>query len=397
MHQFILFICVIFDLLKILQIEYFPHQVMQSDLSSMGYVVEYGGVDSKNYLLPQRRNRIYATADVDNGQCMNEYQNRMRKTMEAMSSDFIIPVDAILDPNLPKEDLTTERQESKLKEAMDRASYQCQGRHVFIDGSTSKSRAAEFSVDALTCIRPSHGIYSEKFRRWVTVREMWDAQGLWHINFDNPDAVAAMLSNTKAAQDLAGNAFSSTTMQAKVLASIVHSSGWDNIGNVCAPGLDECVVVSEMDEVHSTPKSSPQSTFKRSASSLSSSEKSSGLKAPVQPELSKRRRYVGKCQPRCDSDKVAEPLVSLARLSQPDLAADACKQHVEALRTGSKKRAASKQPSDEPDKKRQYTLSGKTARDGKRGVISIHRKLQLLKATRFWLQCNTFICVLRIS
>ena len=374
-----------------------PGQVMQSDLDSLGYVLEYGGVDSKNYLLPQRRNRIYATADVGHGQCADEYGKKMKKTMDALASEFRIPVDTILQPDLPQEALTTERQETLLRDAVNRAAYQHHGRHVFIDGSTSTTRAPEFAVDLLTCVRPTHGIYSEKLRRWVTVNEMCAAQGLWDINFANPEAVQAMLANTKDAQDLAGNAFSPTTMQARVIASIIHSTGWESVGHVQmeSSGIPG-VVVSDLDVLSkatsdeglpsASPTSKPSSTsLKRSVSSMSDCngdfQKGSSLEVTTPPATTKRRRYVGKCKPRNAHEEL--PVCPAVCIGQPNLSGADCKQHVEALRAAHNKRAASKQPDGEPAKKRKYTTNGKVARDGKRGVISIYRKVELLKALGF--------------
>lgn len=365
---------------------------MRSDLEALGYMLEYGPVDSQKYLLPQRRNRIYATADVENGQSVEEYQAKMTATMDAMSSNFIIPVDSILDPDLPGEPLTTERQEHLRKDATERASDPHHGEHVFIDGSTSSSRKSEFATDVFTCIRPSHGIYSCKLGRWVTVGEMWAAQGLWANNFENPEAVDEMLKDTKAAQDLVGNAFSSTVMQAKVLASIVHSCGWESVGHGTMRQQEQVVVVSELDSIGkgsglSTPQASYSSSLKRSASSFSGASGSS--KKPldkrespsvVQPETVKRRRYCGKSKPRLECEKASAN--SMAYLSQPGLSGDACKEHVEALRVASAgiKRAASDQQGGGPKKKkRTYKSNGKIAREGKKGVVSIYRKVELLK------------------
>ena len=97
------------------QIEYVSDQVMKNDLDMLGYVMEFCKVDTKNYLLPQRRNRVYATADVGNGQNACEYEKNMQKTMEALSSGILIPVDTMMDPNLPEEPLTTERQKDYCK------------------------------------------------------------------------------------------------------------------------------------------------------------------------------------------------------------------------------------------------------------------------------------------
>lgn len=306
--------------LKLVQIDYFPGQVMQNDLDTLGYVLEHGRVDSKHFLLPQRRNRVYATADVGNGQCASMYKYNMEKTMQAMSSDSTIPIDAILDSSLPREELSTERQALKLKEAMESASKLGHGKHVFFDGSTSSSRPAEFAVDTLTCIRPTHGIYCESHSRWVTVEEMWKAQGLWATNFNNPDAVTKFLTLAKDAHDMVGNAFSSTVAQAKVIASMIHSTGWENIKGIeVYQPQSGTVVVSELDHFceglrdeyqdntsgYATPTVSKASGLKRSSSSISCDLAATRPPPPLcdaQPIPCKRRRYTKKSNPRIPED-----------------------------------------------------------------------------------------------
>ena len=202
---------------------------MQHDLEQLGYVLEYNRVDTQDYLLPQRRNRIYATADVGNGQCAKSYHLAMQKTMDAMASDTQMNFNTFFDTSLPADELTTDRQQTKLKEALEAACLHSQTNNVFIDGSTSNSRSPEYAINVLTCVRPSHQIYSQKLQRWVTITEMWNAQGLFAANFANPQAVHEMLCRPNLAQSLAGNAFSSTVVQAKLIASMVHSNGWETI------------------------------------------------------------------------------------------------------------------------------------------------------------------------
>ena len=267
----------------------------------------------------------------------------------------------------------------------------------------------------MTCIRPSHGIYSAKYKRWVTVEEMWKAQGLWVSNFENPQAVRDMLAtNPKDAQDLGGNAFSGTAVQAKVLASMVHSMGWVNIANEKNQYKDGSIVVSALDDAlhhatstesndvetgFQTPTDSKKCSLKRSFSMIStprsattSVSKDSGLKPVVdhqkpaekgekdpdpEPAPLKRQRYTKKSKPR-ECDQIAT--TSANSISQDGLTIASYKQHVEDLRSSGKKRSAIVKSTEEPNaKKRKYSTSGKTARNGKNGVISIFRKLQLLK------------------
>eukprot|EP00435_Cladocopium_sp_Y103_P053965 s287_g17.t1 len=108
----------------------------------------------------------------------------------------------------------------------------CGSKNIFIDGSTSESRSAdaiESALDVLTCVRPTHDIYSIGLGRYVSARELLGAQGIWQVDSENIKAFAKMTSSTKFAQDMAGNAFSSTACQAAFLASLVVCDVWREV------------------------------------------------------------------------------------------------------------------------------------------------------------------------
>ena len=371
---------------------------MQNDLETLGYVLEFGKVDTQNYLLPQRRNRIYATADVSMGQNVESYAKAMQTTMDDLSSDALIDVKLIFDDTLPKSWLTTERQTSKLKEALEAACLHEGSQNVFIDGSTSNGRTAEYAVNVLTCVRPSHQIYSQRLQRWVAVEEMWLAQGLFPKNFENPHAVEAVLENQSLAQDLAGNAFSSTCMQAKLVASLIHSEGWESIASQTSAAVACC------DSGDFSRRSSKDSFEKRTSdggdgamdravavqsnSSGSVSRKrsiadiSSDDAQPVLQPIPVVKRARGKTKPQNVGPDAATSC--MVEFKKDGMTHRESKRGLEVIR---KRNAEKKQPEpiddddDEPRKKRKYETSGKTARDGKGTVVSIWKKLQLLNAT----------------
>ena len=373
---------------------------MQNDLEPLGYVLEYGKVDTQNFLLPQRRNRIYATADVSLGQTAHDYGCAMQATMDQLASDALIDTKKIFDESLPKSWLTTERQTAKLKEALEGACLREGSQDVFIDASTSNSRVAEYAVNVLTCVRPSHQIYSQRLERWVSVREMFAAQGLFQVNFANGQAVEDVLQNPTLAQDLAGNAFSATVMQAKMLASLVHSQGWSSIAQHSPRREDAMSHMSSSFKKSSTcgsimedqdSGSSASISFrcksmplmrKRSAAEISSDDLGAPAAAtvPVMPVLKRAR---GKTRPQDVGPAAAARCI--VSFNQDDATGADCKAGLEILR----KRSAQKRHADpiadggEPSKKRKYTTNGTIARDGKGSVVSIWRKLILLNV--FWL------------
>ena len=82
------------------------------------------------------------------------------------------------------------------------------------------------------------------------------------------------------------------------------------------------------------------------------------------------------------------PVSNLAGLSQQGLSTDDCKQTLERLRQSNacrKGASLTQEHEDHGRKRRKYTKKApKIARDGKSSVLTIHRKMQLLKVLRFF-------------
>lgn len=391
---------------------------MAKDLEELGYVMEHALVDTQNYLLRQRRNRVYATADVSNGQSAAPYGEKMEETMQALgSSDALISFEQIFDMSLPKKPLSSDRQHQKLQQALEAACLKAQSNNIFIDNSTSNSRMAEYAVDVLTCVRPTHAIYSQKLARFVTVKEMWACQGLFESSFENPSAVHDMLARPAEAQDLAGNAFSSTCMQAKLMASMIHSHGWEGIQ--AEPNCEHSALAESSGEMISDQCSYPMSSptpRKCSHISVDSSgadeladSKPTGLKRkassmsdrtvvplaieqndPIVPvDLPVKRRVYGKTK----AIVAAQPVHVVASSNLPADDAKLSESEVnqqlaslEHLRLGNsrKKRGRPDQQAlalEPRQKKRKYVPRGKIAREGKRSCISIWAKMQLFQVS----------------
>ena len=403
-------------------------QVMKHDLEALGYVLEYGKINTQDYLLPQRRNRVYATADVSTGQDGNDYSKRMKDTMEDLASDANISLDQICDLSLPPEWLSTERQNDKLRQALEHACLKSGSQNVFIDGSTSNSREAEYAVGVLTCVRPSHSIFSQKLQRWITVEEMWNAQGLFKVNMANPAAVDKMLASPKDAQDMAGNAFSSTCVQAKVLASMIHSDGWGSMSKVsdgesdqdvklkaCSSSLtlNESLELSDSlphanaanDLVSDCDSDGTDDRHAHSGAKLKSAAddiRSDGVKRKFDnhdqaphaqlhwSQLPVKRRAVGKTKAIAVAD-VTEPTAALR--DQQVVPVDDHKAQIETLRQRNAKRKNTepKQGDSAPKKKRSYVPKAKIAREGKKSVMSIWAKMELFKV--LWQQSVDFVYI----
>ena len=202
-------------------------QVIEADLKKLGYVLQWHKLDSAQYLLPQRRNRIYCTGDLDVGQSAAVLQESMAKTLERLSGAETMDVfDSSLPPEPP---LQNENQITVVGNAVKAALLQHACRDVFVDKNTSTSRPPEHAPGVTTCIRPTHGIYSTRMQRHLTVEELWKCQGLFPDSFHNAQAVKELLQQKGRAQDFAGNAMSSTCIQAHCLAGLVHAKGWSNL------------------------------------------------------------------------------------------------------------------------------------------------------------------------
>ena len=114
---------------------------------------------------------------------------------------------------------------------------------MFVDTSTSAAWETEYAENMLTCVRPSHPIFSVKLDRYVTVAEMFTCQGLFKHDFHNPSAIDEILKKAPGdAQDLAGNAFASTCAQAQILASLVNAISWTHIAQGDGPAGSDSLI-----------------------------------------------------------------------------------------------------------------------------------------------------------
>ena len=178
-------------------------QVMKKDFGDLGYIMEHQIADAQWYLLRQRRNRVWATFDINSGQSAETYGADMTRTMKSMASDVQFPFsscfDETIEPESPRDGTRAKLEEAIRLDEMD----QCSG-NVFLDGSTSKGRRPESAVGICACVRPTHAIYSQKLQRYVRPSEMFGVQGLWRDDFENPDEIDRMSEHDKHTQDLAG-------------------------------------------------------------------------------------------------------------------------------------------------------------------------------------------------
>ena len=160
-------------------------------------------------MLPQRRNRIWGFAYLLTGDHLeNEVQEDFRSSLRRMRSNFQFGIDVIFQhlPEMPVQKRHQELiQKAKLQAPLSDS--------LFVDCASSSARLT-FGDGVLPCVTPKHPIYSTKMRRYLNKLDFCQAQGLWESCF-NEIGYKTLLSMD--AQDVAGNAFSSTVCQAVVM------------------------------------------------------------------------------------------------------------------------------------------------------------------------------------
>lgn len=185
-----------------------PAQVVEDDLKDLGYVFSWQKLDAQAFLLRQRRTRVWGTADLMNESDPCLFHDRMKKTIESMSGTEHLKYEEVFDVNMPKQRLTNKLQQQKLKKAIERCRMRdtdcSEAPDVFIDTATGHDRDVEFAEHVSTCVRPTHHVYSNYLERCLSVRELWNCQGLFATAFCNPQAVDDIMQNPNQAQDLAG-------------------------------------------------------------------------------------------------------------------------------------------------------------------------------------------------
>lgn len=107
-----------------------------------------------------------------------------------------------------------------------------------LDTSAGRKRDPEWAYDMLPCVRPSHRVWLCGESRYAEPLETLRAHGVFPETFPNPQALADL--EPKLALDLAGNAFSTSVLMAKVLCTLVNADPWEELAKSTSekkPGL----------------------------------------------------------------------------------------------------------------------------------------------------------------
>ncbi|CAE7302174.1 unnamed protein product, partial [Symbiodinium microadriaticum] len=99
-------------------------------------------------------------------------------------------------------------------------------RGLVLRPAVSSQREQEHAVGMATCLRPSTRVYSLRLRRFLSAMEHLMLQGIFPTDFAHPEVVEMLAQKATMAKDMAGNAFSTTVLQANLLALLVNSAAW---------------------------------------------------------------------------------------------------------------------------------------------------------------------------
>ena len=202
------------------------NQIVRKHMDQLGYHFTWAIIDSMNFLLPQRRNRVWGIASIKALEVkdISAISSTYREALASMRSNFQFPYEVNFTHPCVSNDPKVGRH-ARLVEMAQKKSFGLG--HVFIDCQPSLSRASDF-VGGIPCVMPTHAVYYLQQRRYLETQDFLNAQGLWSSAF-KPDVYQEMLEGRTAkgslGQCLAGNSFSPTVSQAVLLAGLVSCLG----------------------------------------------------------------------------------------------------------------------------------------------------------------------------
>ena len=172
--------------------------------------------DSKDYILPQRRNRVWGIVALNNGKnTESDIDMEYKACMEAMKSNFRFDLDSYFPP-APEMEITNSNHQA-LVEAVRKDSFG--NTDMYVDCSTSLGRRM-VAQDAVPCITPTHPYFSLRMNRYLSSVDLMNSQGLWQSAF-SADGYQHLLDNPTLAQSFTGNSFSGPVVQSVFLSSLI--------------------------------------------------------------------------------------------------------------------------------------------------------------------------------
>ena len=175
-------------------------------------------VDSRSFLLPHRRNRVYGVASLvtPGGDAATVVKQKWLDCWRDLRTNVQFPMEMMFHDK-PREQLKDGRHSSLVQSALQ--SSVGNNDNLFVDCSSSTKRIT-CANGAIPCITRNHPVWSCRLHRYLTSQELMNAQGLWESTM-SASTYQSIISNDTLSHCLAGNSFSSTVVQCAMLASFV--------------------------------------------------------------------------------------------------------------------------------------------------------------------------------
>jgi hypothetical protein len=201
-----------------------PIRAVLQQLKVAGYSCDYRVIDSRCFLLPQRRRRVWLWA------LMNGSQSRasevIPRTLQRLSSEQHWSLDVLLAgrPAVPTTVLPTpnERQLRVIQEVTARLPRSSVGKDVLVDIAKSAERAA-FCLDAAPCLTGNSLMWRSSTGRVLCGTEAMALLGLFEDDVPDMRRLSATASGLRLLRDMAGNAFATTVCLGVLFACIAHA------------------------------------------------------------------------------------------------------------------------------------------------------------------------------
>lgn len=202
--------------------------IMGTGWTHCASIEAYSILDSRNYLLPQRRTRVWGVASLIVGNNAPEPMSaEYQSCLEQLRSNVHFPLTMnFVDQR--QEKFRSDRHEKLVNMALEAS---CGADDIFVDVAGSTKRRPPFAHGVAPCVTRSHDIYAVPLGRYLCAQDFLHCQGLWKDHFGST-TWKQLLQDERFCQDLAGNSFSSTVFQSVFLSSLVaFPTSWNAIAS----------------------------------------------------------------------------------------------------------------------------------------------------------------------
>jgi hypothetical protein len=194
----------------------------------LGYSFAYTQLDARNFLLPQRRTRIWMWAirsDVAAAPAAGEVLKVLLQFERPQPAPLVRFLGHV-DNDKQARQTINEREQAVLDCVLRERALQLQPEELLdlvVDIAKSVSRAP-WCVQATPCVLPNSRLHWRRQQRVLDAREMAALQGIWPRDFPALESWCKSDKRSLVVRDMAGNAFTSTICTAVCLGVMVAIS-----------------------------------------------------------------------------------------------------------------------------------------------------------------------------